>query len=110
MDDIQNFVSDRIQRLREEKGISSRELSLLLGQSHSYINQIENRKLLPSLYSLSYICTFFEITLSDFFDENKKHPKQLAHLLEITSGMDIMILNDLINLASKIRALEKKRK
>lgn len=38
-----DFISDRIAKLRTEKNISARDMSLSLGQSQSYINNIENK-------------------------------------------------------------------
>ena len=36
-----NFAA-RLSKLRQEKGVSARDMSLSLGQSESYINKIEN--------------------------------------------------------------------
>ena len=63
------FISNRIYQLRIEKGLSARELSLLLGMSSGYINKIENRKTMPSLQALFLICMFFDITPKEFFNE-----------------------------------------
>lgn len=63
------FISNRIYQLRIEKGLSARELSLLLGMSSGYINKIENRKTMPSLQALFLICMFFDITPKEFFDK-----------------------------------------
>ena len=43
------WFPDRLARLRHQKGVSSREMSLSLGQSESYINKNEKRKALPSM-------------------------------------------------------------
>ena len=51
----EEFTQNRIAELRMQKNVSARELSLALGQNSSYINQIENRKALPSLQGLFYI-------------------------------------------------------
>lgn len=63
------FISNRIYQLRIEKGLSARELSLLLGMSSGYINKIENRKTMPSLQALFLICMFFDITPKEFFNK-----------------------------------------
>lgn len=54
--DYPNFIRERITELRLQKGVSSRDMSLSLGQSASYINKIENRRTLPSLTGFLYIC------------------------------------------------------
>ena len=38
------FISGRIAKLRTDKNISARDMSLSLGQSQSYINNIENER------------------------------------------------------------------
>ena len=47
---------NRLLYLRLEKGVYDRDMSLSLGQSESYINRIENQKMLPSLTVFFYIC------------------------------------------------------
>ena len=59
--------SKRLCELRLEKGVSAREMSLSLGQSASYINRIENGKMLPSMGGFFKICDYFSITPHYFF-------------------------------------------
>ena len=40
----EDFFRDRLRFLRNERGISAREMSLSLGQNESYINKIETGK------------------------------------------------------------------
>lgn len=58
---------ERLTQLRLNKGVSARDMSLTLGQSESYINRIESRKMLPSLPVFFYICDYFNITPKEFF-------------------------------------------
>ena len=46
----------RLAELRIQKGVSARDMSLSIGQSAGYINNIENGKNLPSMMSFFYIC------------------------------------------------------
>ena len=62
-----HILADRIRILRNEKGISAREMSLALGQNVNYINLIENGKRSPSFELFFDICDFFDITPEDFF-------------------------------------------
>ena len=63
------FIGERITKLRMQKDISERELSLNLGKAHNYIYSISSGKILPTMESFLDICDYFEITPSDFFDE-----------------------------------------
>ena len=71
----------RLAELRQEKGVSARDMSLSLGQSQSYINKIENNYAMPSMQGFFYICEFLGVTPAEFFDEKEEHPiafKELA--------------------------------
>ena len=61
--------SKRLAELRQEKGVSARDMSLSLGQSESYINKIENNYAMPSMQGFFYICEYLGITPSEFFNE-----------------------------------------
>lgn len=70
----EKYIGDRIAALITAKNISARDMSISLGQSQSYINNIENHKSLPSMQMFLYICEYLEITPKDFFDEESKYP------------------------------------
>ena len=74
LDEVLEFIIKRIQRLRDAKGISARDLSLSLGQNEGYINKIETKQGKPSIEGLTYICEYFKITLAEFFDEETVQP------------------------------------
>ena len=42
--DYIDWFPERLVELRNQKGVSARDMSLSLGQSESYINKIENRR------------------------------------------------------------------
>lgn len=84
----EEFTQDRIAQLRTEKGVSARDMSLSIGQNSSYINRIENRKSLPSLQVLFWICDYFGITPQQFFDEGTAYPAELADLMEEIKKLD----------------------
>ena len=84
----EKFTQDRIARLRMQRNVSARDMSLSLGQNSGYINQIENRKALPSLQGLFYICEYFGITPEQFFDEGTSCPVQLAAVVDDMKKLD----------------------
>ena len=84
----EEFTQNRIAQLRMQKNVSARDMSLSLGQNNSYINQIENKKALPSLQGLFYICEYFGITPQQFFDDGSAYPVQLADLVEDMKKLD----------------------
>lgn len=72
----------RLARLRSQKGVSARDMSLSIGQNPNYINLIENGRALPSLTVFFYICEFLNITPSEFFDLDSSQPEALRALTE----------------------------
>ena len=98
----EDLFYERLTRLRTQKGVSARDMSLSLGQSESYINKIENKKSLPSMTGFFYICEYlnvhpknffndevsFPTELNDFINESKKlNGSQLEHLLAIIKDL-----------------------
>ena len=60
----EDFVPERLAKLRMQKGVSARDMSLSLGQANNYINNVENKKTLPSMQSFFYICEYLGRNLS----------------------------------------------
>ena len=58
--EIEEFA-ERLSTLRQEKGVSARDMSRSIGQNENYINNIENKKAFPSMTSFFYICEFLKI-------------------------------------------------
>ena len=78
----------RLAKLREQKGVSARDMSLSIGQNPGYINNIENGKSMPSLQGFFYICEYLGISPSAFFDEKNSFPDKLSSLIEDLKKLD----------------------
>ena len=98
-----NFISDRIAKLRAEKNISARDMSLSLGQSQSYINNIENKKALPSMQMFLYICEFLNVEPKDFFDEDVTSPSALNEAMATFKSLSPKQLELLIVFAKEMK-------
>ena len=98
-----DFISERIAALRTAQNISARDMSLSLGQSQSYINNIENKKALPSMQMFLYICEFLHITPADFFDEKLNAPATLEETLEALKPLKREQLRLLTALAKEMK-------
>ena len=57
----EQFIRDRISRLRQEKQVSERKMSLDLGHSTSYIRSITSGRALPSMGEFLYICEYLGV-------------------------------------------------
>jgi len=95
--------SRRLTQLRMQKGISARDMSLSLGQSAAYINNIENGVSLPSMASFFYICDFLGVSPAEFFETDNANPSKLTSLLNAAKYLDEDQLEHLTALAKGLR-------
>lgn len=93
----------RLAKLRGEKGVSARDMSLSMGQNPGYINKIESGKSMPSLSGIFFICEYLGITPKDFFDEDSNNPSKAKELFEIAKTLSNEQLDSLINLAKGLK-------
>lgn len=101
----EDFIAKRVAQLRLQKGVSARDMSLSLGQSESYINKIENQKTLPSVNGLYYICEYFGITPSEFFDEHNAAPDTLR---EVVADLKSLNNEQLTMVSTLIKEIKRK--
>lgn len=99
----EQFIKQRIAKLRTDKNISARELSLQLGQSTGYINTIENGKSLPSMSMFLYICEYFKITPQEFFNEGNENPKLIQEILEESKKLNKQSLESLLTIIKNMK-------
>ena len=85
---IEEEFCKRLTKLRLEKGVSARDMSLSLGQSESYINRIENNKMLPSMSVFFYICEYFSITPAEFFQSELSPSVEIINALKKMQQLD----------------------
>ena len=94
----------RYARIRNAHKISARRLSLELGQSTEYINQIENGNALPSLEGLFNFCDYFGMSLGEFFEEKFNFPVEYGEIIAELNKMDtqeIGIVYEILKLINK---------
>ena len=94
----EDFTQERIAKLRLQKGVSARDMSLSLGQNSSYINQIENKMALPSLQGFFYICDYFGISPGEFFEEENQNPARIKKVAEEAKKLDDTELEHILSL------------
>ncbi len=85
----EDFIRQRITELRIRKNISEYKMSLDLGHSKSYIQSISSGRAMPSMSEFLYICEYFNISPSDFFNEEK------------TDAVSVQELNDEVKTLSR---------
>jgi DNA-binding Xre family transcriptional regulator len=82
-------IGTRVMQIRNQKGISQRELSQRSGIAGSYLSRIENRHLEPRPKTLRKIAEALEVPLAEFF---RDHDESLAGVqcLITASGRCVM--------------------
>jgi transcriptional regulator with XRE-family HTH domain len=82
-------IGTRVMQIRNQKGISQRELSQRSGIAGSYLSRIENRHLEPRPKTLRKIAEALEVPLAEFF---RDHDENLAGVqcLITASGRCVM--------------------
>ncbi len=80
--------AERLAKLRVQKGVSAREMSLDLGQTHSFIHGFENRRSFPQMLNFFYICEYLGITPQEFFDYSNAKPLQGKELYDDFNKLD----------------------
>lgn len=98
----QDFVA-RLVKLRMAKGVSAREMSLSIGQSPGYINNIENGLSFPSMTVFFYICEYLGITPQEFFDTGVTAPGKLQELMDAAKSLDYKQLDNLIAIVKGLK-------
>ena len=93
------FIRERITKLRLIKGVSEYQMSLDMGHSRSYIQNIVSGRTLPSMSEFLYMCEYLGVSPSAFFDEQTENPALLQKAIEemrSLSDRDILSLLSLI--------------
>lgn len=84
----EDLFYERLVKLRTEKGVSARDMSLTIGQSSGYINSLENRNGFPSMLVFFYICEYLGVTPSEFFDDTINCPADYREIIEDLNALD----------------------
>lgn len=98
----ENEFAMRLSKLRLQKGVSARDMSLSIGQNAGYINNIETGKALPSMHGFFYICEYLNITPKEFFDTGSSQPEKLRELGDKLKKLDDSQLENIDALVSAI--------
>lgn len=97
--DYATWFPARLSQLRYQKGVSSREMSLSLGQCECYIIQIENGKAFPSMVVFFLICQYFRIEPKDFFNAQLLAPSEVEQLVTTLGRLKHHQIKHLLQLA-----------
>ena len=100
----EDFVPERLAKLRALKGVSARDMSLSLGQANNYINNIENKKSLPAMQSFFYICEYLGVTPQEFFDEGYACPQTLLEFMTEAKKLDSKSMEYILGIMKELNS------
>ena len=95
----EEFIRNRITKLRMLKNVSEYQMSLDLGHSKSYIQSISSGRALPSMSEFISICEYLGVTLKEFFDDENSDPvlhREFIDALNEISDSDANLILELI--------------
>lgn len=95
----EDALRQRLVDLRLKAGLSEYQLSLGLGLSKGYIQQISSGKALPSMKHFFDICDYFSITPVEFFDIGNKDPRLTRELVDASHNLSEEQMKLLIDIA-----------
>ena len=96
-------IGERITQLRLKKNISEYQLSLGLGKSKSYIQNITSGKALPSMDGFFDICDYFNITANEFFDWGNKEISEKERMSDLINKLDESCIDDTISILETLK-------
>lgn len=93
-----NELVQRIGYFRNKINLSARKLSLRIGKSETYINQVECRNFTVSLPVLFEIIEALEITCAEFYSDNYVAYKQDKEILDTLNALPAERKNSFLDL------------
>jgi len=98
----ERFIAERITALRMQKNVSEYRMSLELGQSKSYVQGITSGKALPSVKQLFNLADYFDITMSEFFDDSTDDPKKMHEITALIKQLNDDDFSRILDLAKRL--------
>lgn len=89
-------IADRIIQLRKEKGYSTNKLSQLAEIGQATLREIEISQKSPNIITLEKICHALEISLSDFFAEDKEQAVSKLDVLPADAKKELELFKEFL--------------
>lgn len=93
----------RLARLRQEKDVSARKMSMELAQNKNYITSIESGNNYPTMQSFFNICEYLNIEPKDFFDMHSESSILYNDFLELAATLSPCQLQHLYLIAYDLK-------
>jgi transcriptional regulator with XRE-family HTH domain len=101
----ENFIRERINELRQKKGISEYQMSYDLGRSRCYMQNISSGKCLPLLKDFLSIIEYLDVTPAEFFSESVFYSDMKVKALNGVRALRDEELEDLIGIIGRLHIM-----
>ena len=105
----EQFIRNRLTKLRQQKQVSERKMSLDLGHSTSYIRSITSGRALPSMSEFLYICEYLGTTPMEFFNEEHETSLIEQEAIGYIHTMSEQDIRAMIEFIKQLKNAEKRR-
>lgn len=99
----EEFIRNRITKLRMLKNVSEYQMSLDLGHSKSYIQSISSGRALPSMSEFISICEYLGVTPKEFFDDENSNPVLHGEIIDVVKDMQDKDIELIIALLKRLK-------
>lgn len=93
----------RLAKLRENKGVSARQMSLEIGQNKNYISSIEAGRNFPQMKHFFDICQYLNITPQLFFQTSENASIEQNEFFQILHSLSPQKFHHLYLLACDLK-------
>lgn len=80
MDKTTKMIGEKLKKIREDKGLTLREVADKTGIHFTYIGKLENGQHKANLEMINKLCKFYNISVSSLFGETVEVPKELQEM------------------------------
>ena len=94
-------ILKRINELRKERNWTIYRLADESGVSQSTLSNMFSRETLPSISTLEQLCGAFNITLSQFFEEDQGQENEFSRKFNMLSNREKNVVLELIDILNK---------
>ena len=98
---VRRFCPGKAGKIEDAEGCFR---TLSLGQANNYINNVENKKTLPSMQSFFYICEYLGVTPQEFFDEGNPNPTALNEFIAEAKKLDSKTMSYILGILKELNS------
>lgn len=106
---LKQQIALRITKLRENAGVTSKEMSIDLKYSESYMSKIESQKIFPSVKALARILDYLHVTAEEFFETDSIDPALIQEINENLKKLDKRQLRYIADMVEDLADIAEKR-